>query len=95
MKIVACLATVVLLAACARDASDSADTSGATTAAAVPSTMSPAQVAAISNALAANPAGADSILRANGHTADSFELLLFTIAADSVSSAEYAAAKTP
>ena len=95
MKIVACLATAVLLTACARDASDSADTSGATTAAAAPATLSPAQVASIANALAAHPAGADSILRANGHTAESFELLLFTIAADSFASAEYAAAKRP
>ena len=95
MKLVACFAAVLLLAACARDASDSADTSGATTAAASPATTSPAQAAAISNALAANPASADSILRANGHTAESFEQLLFRIAADSASAATYAAAKTP
>ena len=94
MKLIACFATVLLLAACARDASDTADTSGATTAA-VPATTSPAQAAAISNALAANPAGADSILRANGHTAETFEQLLFRIAADSASAATYAAAKTP
>ena len=95
MKILYC-AALLTIAACARDASDTADTAGARSAAATASASStPEQAAAVSNAIAANPAGADSILKANGHTPESFEQLMFRIAADSASSATYAAAKTP
>lgn len=51
--------------------------------------------ASIANAMAANPAAADSILTAGGHTRESFEALMYEIAADSVMSAAYAAAKNP
>ena len=49
--------------------------------------------AAIANAIAAKPAAADSILTAAGYTRDSFQELMYEIAADSTMSAAYAAAK--
>ena len=96
MKFLYCVAALTL-AGCARDASNATDTAGATTAAAATASAAstPEQAAAIANAIAANPAAADSILRANGHTPDSFEQLMFRIAADSASAATYAATKTP
>lgn len=50
--------------------------------------------AAVANAIETNPAAADSILRAAGHTAEEFEALMYDIAADSAMSAAYAAAKS-
>jgi hypothetical protein len=45
--------------------------------------------------VAANPAKADSILTANSMTREQFDKMLYDIAADSVQSAAYAAARTP
>jgi hypothetical protein len=45
------------------------------------------------NAIAANPASADSILKAGGYTPDGFQKLMYEIAADSTMSAGYAAAR--
>ena len=56
-------------------------------------TAGPATAAAIANAIAAKPAAADSILKANGHTRDSFEALMYDIASDSAMSVAYAAAR--
>ena len=87
------IAAAVLLTTvgCAREAND-ADTAVAVTASA--STADGARAAAsTANAIAANPAGADSILRAAGHTRDSFQKMMYEIAADSAMSAVYAAAK--
>ena len=50
--------------------------------------------AAVANAIAARPTAADSILTAAGMTRDSFQTLMYEIAADSAMSAAYAAAKT-
>ncbi len=50
--------------------------------------------AAVANAIAAQPAAADSILQAAGYTREEFEQLMYDIAADSAMSAAYAAAKT-
>ena len=55
----------------------------------------PAVAAATAKAIEASPAAADSILKAAGHTQESFEKLMYDIAADSAKSAAYAAAKTP
>src|SRR5688500_7470102 len=49
--------------------------------------------AAVANAIAARPSAADSILTAAGMTRDSFQTLMYEIAADSAMSAAYAAAK--
>lgn len=49
--------------------------------------------AAVANAMAANPAAADSILRAAGYTTNSFERLMYEIAADSAQAAAYAAVR--
>jgi hypothetical protein len=84
------LLAAFLLAACAREADNTRDTAGTPGALADSATSA----ATISNAIAANPAAADSILRANGHTADTFERLLYDIAADSAMSARYASART-
>ena len=91
MNRVTTLAAVVMLAACARG-ENTADT---TAALAAPTASPEAKAAAVSNAIAANPAAADSILTANGYTRESFEREIFAIAADSARSATYAAAKAP
>ena len=51
------------------------------------------KAANVANAIGANPAGADSILKANGYTRESYDKQLMDIAADSAMSARYAAAK--
>jgi hypothetical protein len=56
-------------------------------------TDSATKAAAIANAVAAKPAAVDSILKANGHTSDSFQTLMYEIASDSALSVAYAAAK--
>ena len=88
MKPMTSLAVMMMLAACARADRAAGDT-GATAA------STEAKAAAVSNAIAANPGAADSILTANGYTRESFEREIFAIAADSSRSAAYAAAKAP
>ena len=51
------------------------------------------QAIMISKAIAANPAASDSIFAANNLTAAGFDALLYNIAADSVKSALYNAAR--
>jgi hypothetical protein len=46
----------------------------------------------VSNAIAANPTGADSILKANGYTVETYQTALYEIAKDSAESVRYAAA---
>jgi hypothetical protein len=78
------------LSACARAEKPSSATDSAP-----PPAANRAQGAAlIANAIAANPTAADSILKANGQTADGFQKLMYEIAADSAMSAEYARAKS-
>jgi hypothetical protein len=81
------LTLALAVSACARgdSASDSA--------AAASSSDPVAAAAATAKALEANPAGADSILKASGHTRDSFQELMYEIAADSAKAAAYTAAK--
>jgi hypothetical protein len=70
-------ALLLCIASCARD-----KTAGTATTA-----------AAIAKAIAAKPAAADSILKANGQTSDSFEAMMYDIASDSAMSVAYAAAR--
>ena len=78
------------VAACARDkAANTANQSGASAAGADRA----AAAAAIANAVAAKPAAADSILKANGQTTESFQALMYDIASDSAMSVRYAAAR--
>ena len=96
MRLPSITAALLLTAlACARGDSSNADT----TPAASPSTTSPGDrartAASVAKAIEANPARADSILQAAGYTRDSFQKMMYEIAADSVMSAVYAAAKTP
>ncbi|HET9425385.1 MAG TPA: hypothetical protein VFO55_08445 [Gemmatimonadaceae bacterium] len=86
------LGAVALLAtgACAKGDT----TADSTAAASATATDDPAVKAAnVANAISANPAGADSILTANGYTRESYDQALLDIAADSAMSARYAAAK--
>lgn len=89
---------LVAAAGCARE-SDTADTVAmADTAAAAPA-VAPVdaragEAARVTKAMEANPAAADSILAAAGYTRDSFQQLMYDIAADSAASASYEAAKT-
>jgi hypothetical protein len=82
------MAAVLLAAACAKG-----DSSGDTSAAASTTMDANAKAAMVSDAIAANPSKADSILTANGYTKESFEREMYEIAADSSRSAAYAAAK--
>ena len=87
-----CLGAAVLLivVGCTRR-EKSADTAAV---AATPTADRAQTAASVANAIAANPSAADSILRAAGYTRDSFQKLMYEIAADSAMSAEYAATKT-
>lgn len=90
-------AALLLLAGCGgRDekASDTAAAASATTSAS-PADDRARTAATVAKAIEANPAGADSILEANGYTRESFEELMYEIAADSALSATYAAAHAP
>lgn len=90
-----CAAALVLMAGCTGGdtATDTASVS------ATPSSASTGDrardAAAVANAIKANPAAADSILKAAGYTRDSFQELMYDIAADSAMSATYAAAHEP
>ena len=86
------LVLLVALAACARTDDAATDSAGATTAAATMDDRA-TRAAGISDAIAANPAAADSILTANGMTREQFERTLYDIAADSAQSAAYKAAR--
>jgi len=81
------LGVATLLAASACTKADK----GETTSAPAPSRARTAALTA--NAIAANPAAADSILNAGGYTPDGFQNLMYEIAADSAMSAEYAGAR--
>ena len=84
-------ATLLLLAACAGGDKPGSDTQASASA---PAGVDRARAAAtVAHAMAANPSRADSILAAAGYTVDSFERLMYEIAADSVQSAAYAAAR--
>lgn len=87
------VALLIALAACARTDDAATDSAGAMTAATTSDDRG-ARAAAISNAIAANPAKADSILTANGMTREQFDRMLYDVAADSAQSAAYAAART-
>jgi len=78
---------------CARE--ERAPDTSAAAAAASSATDRARAAATIANAIAANPAAADSILTANSHTRESFQRLMYDIAADSALSAAYTAAKAP
>lgn len=87
MRTLTLFAALVLTVSCAKGdtAVDTATVAG-----------DPVVVAATTaKAIEANPAGADSILKAAGHTRESFQALMYEIAADSAKSATYAAAKVP
>jgi hypothetical protein len=80
--------------ACGRG-DQAADTSAtmATDTAATPVDARAQTAAMLANAIEAKPAAADSILGAAGYTRDTYEALMYEIAADSASSAAYAAAR--
>ena len=82
-------AMLVTIAACAGGDKKSDTTAVAGT----PAGNRARTAASVANAIEANPAGADSILRAAGYTRDSFQQAMYEIAGDSAMSAEYAAAK--
>ena len=81
-------ALLLATAACA-----SGEKKSDTTAAAAPGNSRARTAASVANAIEANPAKADSLLKAAGYTRDSFQQAMYEIAADSAMSAEYAAAK--
>jgi hypothetical protein len=85
-------AVLLLLAACAGGDKTGADTQASGGGAA---DVEQARAAAtLANAMAANPSRADSIISAAGYTVESFERLMYEIAADSAQAAAYAAART-
>ncbi len=85
------LAALLAVSACAKN-----DKNADTAAQLAPSPVELARSAALTaNALAANPTSADSILKAAGHTQESFQRQMYEIAADSEMSAAYASARKP
>ena len=92
-------AVLVAVTGCARgektgDTAAAAVTPTPASSAATQNTDRARTAAAVANAIAARPSAADSILSAAGMTRDSFQTLMYEIAADSAMSAAYAAAKT-
>lgn len=85
----AAIAALLVSAACAGSGGDAADSAADTTAAAVAQPTEAQRAAAIANAITAAPDKADSILTANGLTAEQLEQMMFRIARDSAASAEY------
>lgn len=79
------------LAACSKPAAPPAgvDSAAAAAAAMVVSPTVAIAAAGVAKAIDAAPGKADSILTANQYTAESFERLLYAIAADSASAAAY------
>lgn len=90
LAIIAITSTCALVVGCAGKESASQDTTASVAADSSDRTTVAANVA---TAIKANPSAADSILKANGYTRDSFEREMYDIAADSAKSAQYAAAK--
>ncbi len=85
------LAALLAVSACAKN-----DKTADTAAQLAPTPVELARSAALTaNAVAANPAAADSILKAAGHTQESFQRQMYEIAADSETSAAYAKVKNP
>jgi hypothetical protein len=84
------IAIVLAVSACAKADKPATTTTVTATPTASDRALSAARSA---NAIASNPQAADSILKANGYTQDSFEKLMFEIAADSAMSATYSAAR--
>lgn len=80
-------AALLLLSACGSREQAGSDTAGSGDEARA------AHAAMIADAIEANPVAADSILRAAGYTAVTFERLMYEIARDSVMSAVYTSAK--
>lgn len=92
-----CLAAAAILTVtgCAREERrpDTAAATPAATSEASTNADRARTAATIANAIAARPLAADSILKANNHTRESFQRLMFDIAADSAMSAVYASVK--
>ena len=93
MKAMTLALTLVVVTACAKSESN-ADSAAPGTATQGTGADRAVSAAAISNAIAANPDKADSILTANNQTRASFDQLMYDIASDSAASARYAAAKS-
>lgn len=95
-RILAGMALVAGLAACGQAseqppaAEPAAETTAAATAA-VPEWVG--QVAAVANAIEAQPSAADSILQAGSMTREAFDSLIYTVAADPQLSAAYQTAR--
>lgn len=94
MRPMSIFAALLLLAAGCTGGDKSAPAAQGQSAAAATGVGRAKAAAAVANAIDANPAAADSILRAAGYTPDSFERLMYDIAADSASSAAYAAVRS-
>lgn len=82
-------AALMVVAACAKGDRQT-DTAAV---ASDPNTERARKAALVADAIEANPAAADSILRASGYTRESFETAMYEIAADSAMSETYVAAK--
>lgn len=93
-----CATLLLAAAACSKGDKDTDTVAVATTPAPAPAAAPvderATNAARVASAMEANPAAADSILKAAGYTRDSFEALMYDIAADSASAAAYAAARS-
>ena len=89
-KLIPGMIAAVVLVSCAGGETTSDSATAATSSAA---TDTVAAAAATARAIEANPAGADSILKASGYTVESFQQLMYDIAADSSKAAAFASAR--
>jgi hypothetical protein len=95
MRPICILATLLFATGCGTDDRPASDTTGNPAVAGAATSERAASAARIADAIARTPNAADSILSAAGHTAESFERLMYEIAADSAEAAAYAAARAP
>jgi hypothetical protein len=96
MRPIYLLAGLLLTATgCTSDETPAADTTAATAGAQAGASERAVTAARVADAIARSPNAADSILSAAGYTPESWERLMYDIAADSAEAAAYAAARAP
>ena len=95
MRPICVLCALLIATGCGTDERPASDTTDAVAVAGPGSSERAVNAARIADAIARAPNAADSILSAAGYTAESYERLMYEIAADSAEAAAYAAARAP
>ncbi|HSJ62520.1 MAG TPA: hypothetical protein VK922_01320 [Gemmatimonadaceae bacterium] len=95
MRLVCILAALLIALGCGTAEQAPPDTTDIMAGAGAGTSERAVTAARIADAIARTPNATDSILSAAGHTTESFERLMYEIAADSAAAAAYAAARAP